>query len=225
MKVHCLFEQSGTFKNEFKKLGIDAEDYDILNDFGETDNVIDLFSEIEGGYRNEPSLFDKIGGDDLVMAFFPCTRFEDQIVMGFQGELYQMRNWSDEKKLAYSLSLHDELQLLYKLVTMLTLVALRRGFRMIIENPYGNQHYLSRYWPLKPKLIDKNRLLRGDYYKKPTQYWWINCEPQHNFIFEPMVYHEGRKSIEKTHDKVERSMISREYANRFIREFILEAKA
>lgn len=28
-KVHCFFEQSGTFKNEFKKLGIDALDYDI----------------------------------------------------------------------------------------------------------------------------------------------------------------------------------------------------
>ena len=37
-KAHCFFEQSGTFKNEFKKLGIEAEDYDILNDFGETDN-------------------------------------------------------------------------------------------------------------------------------------------------------------------------------------------
>ena len=42
-KVHCLFEQSGTFKKEFLKLGVLAEDYDILNDFGETDNVIDLF--------------------------------------------------------------------------------------------------------------------------------------------------------------------------------------
>lgn len=49
MKVHCLFEQSGTFKNEFKKLGIPAEDYDILNDFGETDHIIDLFKEIRGG--------------------------------------------------------------------------------------------------------------------------------------------------------------------------------
>lgn len=29
-KVHCFFEQSGTFKNEFIKLGIPAEDYDIL---------------------------------------------------------------------------------------------------------------------------------------------------------------------------------------------------
>ena len=49
MTVHCLFEQSGTFKNEFRKLGIEAYDYDILNDFGETDYVIDLFEHIRGG--------------------------------------------------------------------------------------------------------------------------------------------------------------------------------
>lgn len=46
-KVHCFFEQSGTFKNEFIKLGVPAEDYDIQNNFGETDHVIDLFQEIE----------------------------------------------------------------------------------------------------------------------------------------------------------------------------------
>lgn len=49
MKVHCLFEQSGTFKNAFKKYGIEAYDYDIQNEFGETDYVTDLFKEIEGG--------------------------------------------------------------------------------------------------------------------------------------------------------------------------------
>lgn len=49
-KVHCLFEQSGTFKNEFIKLGIPAEDYDIQNNFGQTDHVIDLFQEIEAAY-------------------------------------------------------------------------------------------------------------------------------------------------------------------------------
>ena len=31
--VHCFFEQSGTFKNEFKKLGFRAFDYDIQNNF------------------------------------------------------------------------------------------------------------------------------------------------------------------------------------------------
>ena len=50
-KVHLLFEQSGTFKNEFLKMGISAEDYDIQNNFGETDNVIDLFSEIDTDYE------------------------------------------------------------------------------------------------------------------------------------------------------------------------------
>ena len=40
-KVHCFFEQSGTFKNEFIKLGIPAEDYDIQNNFGETDHTDD----------------------------------------------------------------------------------------------------------------------------------------------------------------------------------------
>lgn len=40
---YCLFEQSGTFKNEFKKLGYEAIDYDIKNEFNETDvEYIDL---------------------------------------------------------------------------------------------------------------------------------------------------------------------------------------
>ena len=51
MIAYCLFEQSGTFKNEFRKLGIEAYDYDILNDYGETDYQIDLFAEIEGGVQ------------------------------------------------------------------------------------------------------------------------------------------------------------------------------
>ena len=48
---HLFLEQSGTFKNELKKLGYEAKDYDIRNDFGETDNVIDLFAEIEKAYQ------------------------------------------------------------------------------------------------------------------------------------------------------------------------------
>lgn len=50
-KAHCFFEQSGTFKNEFIKLGIPAEDYDIQNEYGQTDHIIDLFAEIEGGQQ------------------------------------------------------------------------------------------------------------------------------------------------------------------------------
>ena len=61
-KVHCFFEQSGTFKNEFIKLGIPAEDYDIQNNFGETDHQDDLFQAIEDAYDGKPSLFDQIRG-------------------------------------------------------------------------------------------------------------------------------------------------------------------
>nr|DAW10644.1 MAG TPA: tRNA-splicing ligase RtcB [Caudoviricetes sp.] len=45
-KVHCFFEQSGTFKNEFIKLGYEAYDYDIQNNFGQTDYVIDFHKYI-----------------------------------------------------------------------------------------------------------------------------------------------------------------------------------
>lgn len=49
-RAHCLFEQSGTFKREFIKLGIPAEDYDIRNGYGQTDHVVDLFGEIRKAY-------------------------------------------------------------------------------------------------------------------------------------------------------------------------------
>lgn len=82
-KVFCFFEQSGTFKNEFKKLGYSAEDYDIQNNFGQTDHVIDLFVEIEKEYDNlnkqdlDKTLFSEINPcQDLVLAFFPCIYFE-----------------------------------------------------------------------------------------------------------------------------------------------------
>ena len=50
-KVHLFFEQSGTFKNEFIKLGIPAEDYDIQDNFGQTDHVVDLFENIQNAYE------------------------------------------------------------------------------------------------------------------------------------------------------------------------------
>ena len=83
-KAHCLFEQSGTFKNEFIKFGIPAEDYDIQNEFGHTDHVIDLFDEINKAYFGKgSSVFDNITPDDLIMAFFPCIYFT-----GFSNPLY-----------------------------------------------------------------------------------------------------------------------------------------
>lgn len=229
MKVHCLFEQSGTFKNEFKKLGYEAYDYDIQNEFGETDNVIDLFAEIRGGYENNASIFDDVSQDDLIMAFFPCTRFEAKVPLWFRGENFAQKNWDDIRKLETSLEMHKELSELYELICKLTLICLKRGLRMVIENPYTQPHYLTMYWCMKPAIIDKDRTLDGDYYKKPTQYWFINCKPKQNLVFEPLEYVPKRvitrtKRQENTTIKTERSMIHPQYASRFIRKYLIDTE-
>lgn len=94
---------------------------------------------------------------------------------------------------------------------------------MIIENPISHDHYLSRYWPLKPKLIDNNRRDDGDYFKKPTQYWFLNRDPKQNLIMEPLEPVPKKTVIwtKGPNQKAERSMISPQYANRFIRQYIL----
>ena len=237
-KVHCLFEQSGTFKNQFKALGIEAEDYDINNDFDETDHVIDLFAEIRKGYDNEPSIFDDISQDDLIFAFFPCVRFENQIMLHFRGQSNGIQKWSWQQKMSNCMKLQSEVTEMYELVNKLFIICLDRGLRLILENPYSEEHYLRRYWCYQPSIIDKDRRERGDYFKKPTQYWFLNCEPSNNFIFEPVAnnaivstnmtgdsWKDRRKSdYDKTGAKdikTARSMIHPDYANRFIREYIL----
>lgn len=227
---HCLFEQSGTFKKEFVKLGFPALDYDIQNEFGETDIQKDLFQEIENAFSGKSSIFDLMDSKhDFVLAFFPCVRFETQIKLWFKGESWTQRNYDDVKKLDNVLKLHDELHLFYSLVTKLAIIMLERKIPTVIENPYSHDHYLTNYWPIKPKVIDMDRSERGDYYKKPTQYFFLNCEPKCNFIFEPQV-HNGQLNVKympkeykgiANSVKTARSMISPEYANRFIREYII----
>jgi len=226
MNVHCLFEQSGTFKNEFKKLGFNAYDYDILNEFGETDHVIDLFKEISGGYAGEESIFDTFKSDDLIFAFFPCTRFECQVSMLFRGEAHQQQNWTDIEKLEYDLKIHKELSVNYETISKLAIIALKKNLKMIIENPANKPHYLTSYWCLKPELIDPNRRLNGDYQKKPTQYWFIGFKPKCNLILEPIEEveernHERCKISKGISVKTQRSLIHPQYANRFIRQYIL----
>ena len=221
VSYHCFFEQSGTFKNEFKKLNCNAYDYDILNDFNETDYQVDLFKDIELAYENKTGgVFDNIKENDYILAFFPCTRFECQITMWFLGHAKQQKKWTLNKKLEYDLKLIKELEELYSLICKLTLVCLKRNIKLIIENPYQEEHFLKRYWCIKPALLDLDRRQNGDFYKKPTQYFFINCEPKNNLLFdEPIANYKTRKISYE--NKVNRSMISKEYARKFIRENIL----
>lgn len=221
-KVHCLFEQSGTFKKEFMKLGIPAEDYDILNDFGETDHIIDLFGEIDKAYEGKPSLFDSIGDCDLVFAFFPCTRFEARVPLLSRCDASQMKNWTDAKRIDYSMRMQEEVCKLYTLICKLFQICLRGGWRMIVENPRSNPHFLTMYFPIKPKVIDTDRSKEGDHYSKPTQYWFVNCEPEQNVTIEPIEdveHHTSKLAHLMDGDmsrQVKRSMIHPQYARRFI---------
>ncbi len=165
----------------------------------------------------------------MIMAFFPCTRFEAKVPLAFRGEMYQQKSWNDLKKLQYSMKMHGELHMLYEKLCELTVVAERKGLRMVIENPVTQPHYLTNFWCIKPALIDKDRTNDGDYYKKPTQYFFIGFKPEFNLVLEPLEVVKTRsidrvKGTETTSRQVERSMMHPQYARRFIKKYILPEK-
>ena len=237
-KVHCFFEQSGTFKREFIKLGIPAEDYDIQNNFGETDHTDDLFAEILKAYDGEPSLFDTISKDDLILAFFPCIYFCTfaELNASCPDSLAEARGWDIATRRAHQLEFSRKRQEFYELALKMTAVVEIKGLRMIVENPWSEQNYTYRFWFNKPALIDRNRRLRGDYFMKPTAYWFINCEPTHGRSFQPtpaskvkrVLKHDQTKRADSARQakkkgicSEERSMISPDYARNFICDFII----
>ena len=227
-KAYCLFEQSGTFKNEFIRLGIPAEDYDIQDKFGQTDHRTDLFAEIERAWGGMPSIIDGIGGEDLIMAFFPCVYFS-RMQMGY----YEMThfNLSGKPKRERYETVIDRIRererfylLLYKLVA----IADTRALRLIVENPYGHSYLFFPQNFIAPTLIDRDRTRRGDEFRKPTAYWFINCEPTygesytHPKTVRSISYISGHSGSGICDE--ERSMISSEYARNFICDFILGRK-
>lgn len=223
-KAHCFFEQSGTFRDAFKKLGIQAEDYDIQNEYGKTDNQIDLFNEIEQAYIGNSSIFEKINKEDLIIAFFPCVRFSKQITMEFLQQPIHYKKKTMVQRLEYAMKLEDERCRLWDLLCKLLIIVKKNNLRIIIENPYSSQHYLTRYFFIKPSIIDFDRRERGDFFIKPTQYWFVNCEPTYNtdaLFKEQIIQTETKKVLDLASGSKERSEISPEYALQFIEEFIL----
>lgn len=156
------------------------------------------------------------------MAFFPCTQFETQKTLWFRGENYGQKDWSEQQNLEYAMQLHETLHEYYKLISKLVLIAIKRGWHMVIENPYSEDHYLKRYFPIKAKLIDKDRTRDGDYFKKPTQYWFVGFEPKCNLVLEPLEQVKRRTVVSLGSNSKERSEIHPQYARRFIKQYILE---
>ena len=99
---------------------------------------------------------------------------------------------------------------------------------MIVENHYTQPHYLTTYFPVQPSIIDKDRRDNGDYFAKPTQFWFVNCKPEQNLVWEPLEYVqtavvERAQRMDGDHDrKVKRSLMHPQYARRFIKQYILD---
>lgn len=225
-KVWCLFEQSGTFKNEFKKLGYDAVDVDIQNNFNETDYQIDLFAEIEKAYNGQPSIFDEIKPEGLIMAFFPCIYFTGSVnPCYFTLENANYRKLTTKQKFDTMLERAENRNNFYKLLYKMVAICILRGIRIIIENPFSSLHFLHNNFLKEPSIIDHDRTRRGDYFKKPTGYWFFNCNPTQGYSFQ-----KPKKKLRVWDSKSaghaglcseERSMISPDYARNFICDFIL----
>ena len=176
--------------------------------------------------RGGASVFDEITPDDLIVAFFPCIYFE-----ALQMTTYQLTS-INQRAMTYCEKIKDAMERLQKrtyfhtLLYKLTYIVNDRGFRLVIENPATQPNYLvgMQNFP-NPTFIDKNRLLRGDYFKKPTAYWYFNCEPTYGQSWqkdkEQKKIMDAKSAPRAGLCSEERSMISPDYARNFICDFIL----
>ena len=114
----------------------------------------------------------------------------------------------------------------FSLIIKMFAIAKERGIRMIVENPWAEQTYLKSNFTLPPSIVDMDRTRRGDFFKKPTAYWFICCDPMEGCFTEQQ--DKERKRIMDAKGAKEaglcsedRSMISLDYARNFICDFIL----
>lgn len=203
------------------------------------------FLDIQKDLKN--TLFSKISSDDLVFAFFPCVKFTEKAFLNARCENSGMKNYTDLERLCYSRASINAVEYFYEVLTKLCEIAILKGFKLIIENPNSQPHFLNLYFPFKPDICIADRSKYGDYFKKPTNFWFFNFKPANNLL----LMSEGQKGrrlnmsggvgCERNRDKNElvrwfkekhgiettlqkaRSLISPTFARNFIKSFILSA--
>lgn len=165
------------------------------------------------------------GGEDLIMAFFPCIYFSCLSQMAMYWGCTNYRKLSYKERTDEILKRSANREYFFGLASKMLCVAKERGLRLIMENPWSQQTYLKANFVLPPTLVDNNRRLRGDFFTKPTAYWFINCEPTMLLteqLDKPSVRIIDCKAAPKAGlCSEERSMISPDYARNFICDFIL----
>ena len=217
-------------------MGINALDYDIQNHFGETDHVMDLFGEIDKAYdnltrqdktRQDKTVFDSIEpSQDLVIAFFPCIYFESMSMMYFSCDTQNNKNKPMWERIQEAIERLGDRTRFHELLYELCYLSYYYNFRLVIENPATKPNYLlftQNFFA--PTIIDNNRMERGDYYKKPTAYWFFNCEPTHGFTYQndkqQKIILKSKSAPEAGLCSEERSLISSDYARNWICDFVL----
>ena len=171
------------------------------------------------------SVFDKITPDDLIVAFFPCIYFcaNSQIAFSIGNKNYV--KLTDDEKISKILERSKKRQLFYETLIKFVGICLKKNLRMLFENPWNLQTYLKANFLKAPDVVDNNRAERGDYFKKPTAYWFFNCVPTYgeSYQYDKKVINvwQAKKGKEAGICSEERSMISHDYARNFICDFIL----
>ena len=232
MTVHCLFEQSGTFKSVFKEFGHNCYDYDILNEYGETDFVVDLFKEIETEYENiidnkrVKTIFTNMTKEnDFIIAFFPCTHFCDANSLIYRLLIAGKKRELDKVAVERLIERNRDRARFFEIYLKFCFVCKERGIRTIIENPAsgGRNNYLEAFSPIDIAFKERNRSLFGDDFKKPTNYFAINFDMKENFkmfsdnnIFTKKILEIQSKSVSTGG----RSIITKTYAKNFYLRFI-----
>ena len=180
-----------------------------------------MIKHIGGGQ----SIFDEISKDDLIIAFYPCIYFCAMSQCNFYLNAINYRCLSDKEKIIEILKRSDKRKEFYDRLIKFCGVCLDKGIRMIFENPWAEQTYLKSNFLKVPDVVDMDRMKRGDYMKKPTAYWFWNCEPTFGYSFqndkEQKIINKMKGGIRAGICSEERSMISSDYARNFICDFIL----
>jgi hypothetical protein len=135
------------------------------------------------------------------------------------------KNLNTAEKYDAVLKRSEKRQEFLELIIKLMGVCELNGLRMIVENPWSMQTYLKNGFIKPPSLIDMDRSRRGDYFVKPTAYWFINCEPTHGMTLQKNYNTVRISSLPPVKGggicNEGRSMISSDYARNFICDFII----
>lgn len=164
--------------------------------------------------------------EDLIIAFFPCIYFTGSVnPCYFKLDNLNYRKMTDKEKFDTILERSKNRQRFYELIYMLVAVCMFHKIRLVIENPFSELHYLHNNFLAEPAVIDKDRTRRGDYFKKPTGYWFFGCVPTNGETIsgtkKRLIVWKAKSGIRAGICSEERSMISKDYARNFICDFIL----